>query len=855
MIVRKNIVDLLGDRIGVYHSAVLTCFSFDPIFFESIYLPVLRNLGINNIVVLMESTIYDQLLADSAYVSHRVDTCNYTLVRQANHHSGVFHTKLTLLFGTKEAAMVLGSGNLTFSGMSLNDEVWNVFHMKNEESGHFGMVRKAWEYVKVVARDCSPLTKRQLQWMQEHTKWLLDDYVDGPIVLKESETAWMLFNSTESTIIEQLYEVVGDAQIVDITVVSPFFDSDGRFLKELEQHFAPARFRCVLDKRRQSAPYALFKADSAIEFYSYKNNTPPLHAKIVELHSDSDTWVLSGSANAGNIAFGTTHHVWNDEACILLKREGQLDYFGELGLNEQVEKISLEEYGDYREPKRKPEEPSTVRVAISSCELREDGLHVAFSKSDVAGKLSLLNEQMSIIGSFDVVSSPDLVLDIKDLIHEERKLQMVVLCDDVTEISNRCLVIRENDVERGNPDPKRRKLTLVLNDPDLSTRLEHLIDFIEFDDKLYMKKGVSAGASVKVAPGAEVDDIVVGKEDFFNYKNVSSKQINEHSGIRILETLKNLLYVRKDDAESQESLEQYSAKDDGDTNEPHADAQPAAPDENEMPPLTDEQRRELQFKDTLRNTLSYLNRLEAFLKAACKDNSVMAAGSLSMGNLPKLVAEPGLNACTSLNAALLMVNILMSGYKDLMSTADMKKVRTLVYNCASLFYALYGFCLPTDDSFYGEKIRYLFRQNAMYLLVDLSYFHIGLHDFRYQLPQLILNCLSVWDNMPEQLNLALDEYRMEKDRQSVENVVEQTLERIDEIISNYRALGVPTHTFTKYDHLNPIYISRKGYGFMITTVKGSSGGWDLTYRHPRFGSLIVELKGVTKYLGFKDEEI
>lgn len=860
MIERKNIIDLLGDRTDVYHSAVLTCFSFDPIFFESVYLPVLRNLGINNIVVLMESSVYDQLLSDPSYLAHSVNTNFYSLVRQSNGHFGVFHTKLALLFGSKESAMVLGSGNLTFSGMSLNEEVWNVFHMKDEKSNHFSLVRKAWEYVKYLMQDGSTLTKRRLQWMQEHTKWLQEDYVDEPVVLKDGEVVQMLYNNEQSTILEQLYHAIGDAVIKDITVVSPFFDIDGRFLKELDLHFAPARFRCILDEKRMSAPYALFSTDTHIEFYKYVDETHPLHAKIIELHSESETWILSGSANAGNMAFGTQHHIWNDEACILLKRVGRFDYFEELGFSDKVTPASLEECRIIPKPNSEPTAPSTIRVAITSSELREDGLHVNFSKSNVCGTLAVLNLAMEEITKFEISSAPEIILNLNDKIKEEHDVQMIMFTADGVELSNRCLVIRETDVERGNPDPKRRKLSLVLNDPDLLNRLDNLLEFIEFDDTIYQKKVVSSGSVLKVTPGTDEDDAVVHREDFFNFKNISNKQINTHSGIRILETLKNLLYLPKEEIASEESYENGSQSGeivtDSDSKE-----KTAASATNDDEVLTDEKKHELEFQKRLRDTFSFLNKLELFLKGKCSDKDVQQKGNPAMNNLPKLQATPGLNACTSLNAALLMVMVVMSKNDNQISTTDAKKLRTSVYNCASLFYALYGFSLPTDDSVYSAKIRYLFMQNAIYLLVALSYFRIGQHDFQYQLPQIILNCLIVWLDNTDVLESVLIGYQEELIKQANDNVINETIVRINEVINmaldNFKRDDnkIPKHAFTKYDYLNPIFIYRSGYGFLITDVRGSKNGWDLSYRHPRFNKLKVELHGVTQYLGFKEEDI
>lgn len=856
MIERKNVVDLLGDRSGIYHSAVLTCYSFDPIFFESVYLPVLRNLGINNIVVLMESSVYDQLLSDPSYVAHKVNAGHYTLVRQNNVARGVFHTKLTLLFGTKEAAMVLGSGNLTFSGMSLNEEVWNVFHVKNEKSPHFGMIRKAWDYVKLLAQDVAFLPKRQLQWMQEHTPWLQLAYADEPTVLKNGEIARLLYNHKNGTIIEQLYAAIGEEIIKEICVVSPFFDADGRFLQELESHFQPEKFRCVLDKNRQSAPYSLFSTNTSIEFLKYNEGGRPLHAKIVELHSDARTWVLSGSANAGNMAFGTNHYVWNDEACILLTHEGHYDYFDELGFTDKVQVISLEECRGIARPKQTPAEPTARKVAILSSELIEGALHVAFSSVGIAGRLIVLDGTMNEVASFDVETAAELIINLDEAKTDEQNLQMVVLKEENTEISNRCLVVRENDVEVGNPDPKRRKLTMFLNDADLETQLDQLLSFIEFDDAVIRKKLVSSSPSVTAKVGATDEDTSVSSEDYFNFKNYSSKQINEHNGIRVLETLKRLLYIEKDVVPSDESI--ASDNPDGGNDDPELDPivnQGAPVGEKEEEPLSDEQKSDANFKKALQYTLTYLARVELFLRSKCDDKSAQIAGSMAMNNLPKLKLNPGLNVCTALNAALLSVNYIMRTNNNRIGSNDLKKLTMSVVNCASLFYAIYGFSLPDDDSLYSAKIRYLFRQNAIFLLVVLSYFSIINDAQRLLFTQTVLNCLSVWDCMPEERQHALKEYREERAKPTNGDTLPATAKRLDEIIAHYCKDAVPLHALKPFDHLNTIFVFRSGYGFLATNVRRTNTGWHFAYKHPRFGKLEVDLANVKSYKGFKDEEI
>ena len=178
MIERQNIIKLLGDRTNVYHSALLTTYSFDPIYFEAAHLSTLRKLGITNVVVLMDASMYDQLLSDSNYQCHSVSQYNYTLVRKENFHSGVFHPKVALLFGEEEGALIVGSGNLTYSGLVNNDEVWNAFHVQGNNSTHYPLFYQAWKYLSKSVNQTSSLVSRQIDWMLEQSPWLHQETPD-----------------------------------------------------------------------------------------------------------------------------------------------------------------------------------------------------------------------------------------------------------------------------------------------------------------------------------------------------------------------------------------------------------------------------------------------------------------------------------------------------------------------------------------------------------------------------------------------------------------------------------------------------------------------------------------------------
>ena len=45
----KNIFDLFGKGSTIYHSAILTSFTFDPYYFSNYYMPQMRSRGIKTL--------------------------------------------------------------------------------------------------------------------------------------------------------------------------------------------------------------------------------------------------------------------------------------------------------------------------------------------------------------------------------------------------------------------------------------------------------------------------------------------------------------------------------------------------------------------------------------------------------------------------------------------------------------------------------------------------------------------------------------------------------------------------------------------------------------------------------------
>lgn len=822
MIERQNIIKLLGDRTNVYHSALLTTYSFDPIYFEAVYLSTLRKLGITNVVVLMDASMYDQLLSDSNYQCHRISQYNYTLVRKENFHSGVFHPKVVLLFGEEEGSLIVGSGNLTYSGLANNDEVWNAFHVQGNNSIHYPLFYQAWKYISQPANQTSSLVSRQIDWMLEQSPWLHQETTDSTVLLSSGEECALLYNTAESTILDKLLLSIGDKRIVSIKVIAPFYDAEGDALSALKKQLAPKEMQCILDLERQSAPYSLLKTDTSTVFCK-ADSSNPLHAKIFELQAEDETWLLCGSANAGNMALGTGHYAFNDEVCILLHCNTQRNYIAELGLKYIA--LTQEERKSIIKPKQIEKEQNKLQVKFMYCEEQNDELRLQFSKDGIKGELTLLDSHQSIIYQKNIITRQDMSINIADV--EIANLNMAVLMNNETEISNRLLVVREMNVERGNPDPKRRKLSRLLDDPDLLENLSHILGYIEFDDAKKMSKRVKSADNTTTD---EQEDVAV-TSDRFNVLKDSALSISMHSGIRILGYLRQILFKNEEIEDTDDDL--LEIDDEGSKGD----------DEKEKD--FDHKSSEASDAAKMRNdVVSFLKKMLSFLQEKTKDASIYGDYNKAV-NRQCLQAVSGLNAASSIAVAARAIIFMMNKYGQVVRKPV--EVRDLFIKCAGYFLSLYSNKLPDADTLRNRKIRELLNDATIDVLSALCFFGYDKQDCL--MPQLVLNALELWKGK-EEINDLLPLMDSQIARLNPEVLNPKSIDRIRGIAAVYLNGETPIEEFSLCH--DKIFMLRRGFGFLIVdNLKRASNGWSYAYRAPWFDDKISSTTG-TKFKGYYD---
>lgn len=156
-IARRNIFDeIIGKAGSIYDSAIMTCFSFDPLYFIQYYLPKLNAINISNILVLIDAGQYDEACEEFIRyqeLSGRSIQLNFSPVRVVPSFHGVFHPKIAFLVGPRQCTALIGSGNLTYGGMSYNNEVWNAFSANNIGADEAPIIYSVWNYLFSLVSD------------------------------------------------------------------------------------------------------------------------------------------------------------------------------------------------------------------------------------------------------------------------------------------------------------------------------------------------------------------------------------------------------------------------------------------------------------------------------------------------------------------------------------------------------------------------------------------------------------------------------------------------------------------------------------------------------------------------------
>lgn len=566
MIDRYNLLDLLGGDKRKYHSCIITCFSFDFIFFEQRVLPKLRQAGITNINIYVDTYQFEKQI-NNFVGNELLDTkagYSITPVRMI----GAFHPKVLMAVGKTKGFLAIGSGNLTSSGLSSNEEIWGSFHITETDKSTESFFKQTAEYLKKLEEFVYGTNLLKLNWIRENSNWyhnLLEDTNSTKTVVNKDQTFEMLYTYQEENIYKSLIERL-PKNPKSIKILSPYYNTSGSFLETISEDFKPDNIHCIVDPLYGSVPYKLdnkiniefsdWNELNRIERYS-KNR---LHAKAMQFEYDNETYFVFGSANATNEAFGVnTNSSVNAEISIVSHSNKPKDYFKELGVNfPKKGNYLLENYDFIGQIATNENEKFNFLIFIKNVEI--DGSEVTIYSENRLNKsvyiviedangLNILNQKIDFLEEKSILN-----IENQNLIKPFR----LAIFNHKERISNYALIHQKAFLLNTNPDARIAHFNSLLNSDFFGDfELEELIDFISLKSDFNESKSSKYTQTNSKDEELEEEVDAITEEEFNkNSANlIGNESFNNYTTSRIEEFLNSLNFENNTVDDVSESIE------------------------------------------------------------------------------------------------------------------------------------------------------------------------------------------------------------------------------------------------------------------------------------------------------------
>ncbi len=235
------------------------------------------------------------------------------LLRGAPLGGGRFHPKSYLAVTPTKATLLVGSGNLSTSGLDEGREVFTEFVSGTEAGDDAIAAWRSWMRRLVERIDDTRLAERFAD---------LEPKIPGgtePRVARDRS----LLDNLDRPIAGQLVEAISApivGHIDELLVAAPFFDKQALALGHLIGRLNPRKISVYTTSTTSvdgsSLAKALADSGANVGLFAYEPDRFT-HAKLVGVIAGSQAWVLSGSANLSRAALTLTASEGNVELAVL----------------------------------------------------------------------------------------------------------------------------------------------------------------------------------------------------------------------------------------------------------------------------------------------------------------------------------------------------------------------------------------------------------------------------------------------------------------------------------------------------------------------------------------------------------
>ena len=233
--------------------------------------------------------------------------------------AGVFHPKLFLQFGRKGGRLIIGSANLTPSGLAGNLEIIGTLSCDEESSGEQQLIAQAWHYAARFADGAQQSVNDQIAWLRSRAGWLeATTPASGPVQLADGTLAGLLLSGETTGIARRLADLI-DGPVTRLIVISPYWDPQLAALSFLTELLKPEGVAVLVDPETKEFPKDAAHRIENLKLYNRGTFREGrfIHAKVIIAQTESTDHVLFGSANCTSAALGGANFVGsNAEACL-----------------------------------------------------------------------------------------------------------------------------------------------------------------------------------------------------------------------------------------------------------------------------------------------------------------------------------------------------------------------------------------------------------------------------------------------------------------------------------------------------------------------------------------------------------
>lgn len=504
-----------------FHSAVFTSFTMDLSHFDNQVLRLLQEKKVCSFNILMDQRQLDK------YIDFAIPSVNYVGKEYSVTgilSQGAFHPKLSVFIGEKDLLLLYGSGNLTVPGLGKNHEVFSGLYAKEEDQTQMPLITEAWSYILRCCRGIDGYVKRRVEneivenstLLRQKVKYTPHGFTD----IDKSLSAALLYNEKNYSIFHQMVNLIPFEEVTLITVVSPYYDSDGSTLLGLLKEAPNAKMEVLLQQECQLPPNKM-KKDKRIRFIDFDFTerggdksyngfafTPFLHAKIFHFKTKFGEYCMIGSANATEAALGVNGKAKNEEFCVLLYSPNR-HFLKELGLTKrevlemEVSEIERRSCGSRNE--------TSFKVKIDSIDYRDGIISVYYADNKLKGGFDLIGFDRN--GGRLFKKSIKLTIKPLDVEIDEMVIKQV-LCfqlfdEEDKPVSNKQIVNDVEALDRTTPSPRNREMNRLLSEVERGNY--DGLEIVEFIGDLFDEAADDEGSSVRTSTGNS--DYVAKKDD------------------------------------------------------------------------------------------------------------------------------------------------------------------------------------------------------------------------------------------------------------------------------------------------------------------------------------------------------